>query len=100
MSEQLVESTNIAAQFDRLPPSSVEAEMCVLAAMMLDKEQIGAIHGIIHEKDAFFQVDHQIIYERLLDLYQAGKSIDPIILRAELDKRKLLEEVGGTAYLA
>ena len=97
---QLLESNAVASQFDRLPPHSIEAEMCVLASMMLDKEQIGGIQQLIHEKEAFFQVDHQIIYERLLDLYQAGKSIDPIILRAELEKRKLLEEVGGTAYLA
>ena len=98
--EQLIESTNIASQFDRLPPHSIEAEMCVLASMMLDKEQIGPIGGLLSGKDAFFQVDHQIIYERLLDLYNTGKSIDPVILREELAKRNLLEDVGGTSYLA
>ena len=74
--------------------------MCVLGSMMLDKEQIGAVAQIIHEKDAFFQTDHQLIYECLLSLYNSGKSIDPIILRAELDRNKVLEEIGGTAYLA
>ena len=96
---QLIESTNIAAQFDKLPPSSMEAEMCVLGSMMLDKEVIGPVAQLIAEKDAFFQVDHQIIYERLVDLYQQGRSIDPVILREELSKRSLLEEIGGTAYL-
>ena len=43
MSSQLLESNPVASQFDRLPPSAIEAEMCVLAAMMLDKEQIGQI---------------------------------------------------------
>lgn len=97
---QLLESTDIASQFERLPPSAIEAEMCVLASMMLDKEQIGSIAQVLREKGAFFQTDHQIIYERLIDLYNTGKNIDPIILREELSKRHLLEEVGGTAYLA
>ena len=39
---QLVDSS-LSSQFDRLPPSSVEAEMCLLASMMLDKEMIGQI---------------------------------------------------------
>ena len=96
---QLLESS-IASQFERLPPHSLEAEMCVLASMMLDKEQIGSIAALIGEKDAFFQADHQIIFERLVEMYQTGKSIDPVILREELSRRKLLEEIGGTAYLA
>ena len=96
---QLIEST-VASQFERLPPHSLEAEMCVLASMMLDKEQIGSIATLIGEKDAFFQADHQIIFERLVEMYQAGKSIDPVIIREELSRRKLLEEIGGTAYLA
>jgi replicative DNA helicase len=97
---QLIESSNIAAQFDRLPPHSIEAEMCVLASMMLDKEQIGPIAQLLHDKEAFFQTDHQIVFERLVELYQQGKSIDPVILREELAKRNMLEEIGGTAYLA
>ena len=96
---QLIEST-VASQFERLPPHSLEAEMCVLASMMLDKEQIGSIATLIGEKDAIFQADHQIIFERLVEMYQAGKSIDPVIIREELSRRKLLEEIGGTAYLA
>ena len=41
---QLMDSS-IARQFDRLPPHSVEAEMCMLASMMLDvtKDMTGQI---------------------------------------------------------
>ncbi len=100
MSSHLLDSNPIASQFDRLPPHSIDAEMCVLGSMMLDKEQIGVVAQILQDKDAFFQTDHQLIYEALLSLYNSGKNIDPIILRAELEKRKVLEEVGGTVYLA
>jgi len=35
---QLADS--LSGQFDRLPPSAVDAEMCLLASMMLDKDMI------------------------------------------------------------
>ena len=95
---QLADST-IARQFDRLPPHSIEAEMCLLASMMLDKEMIGQVVQIV-DREAFYQADHQIIFDILVKLYEQNRPIDAVILREELIKRQLLEEVGGTAYLA
>ncbi|HEX8521612.1 MAG TPA: replicative DNA helicase [Tepidisphaeraceae bacterium] len=94
---QLVDS--IKSQFDRLPPHSIEAEMCLLAAMMLDKDMIGEVVQIV-ERDAFFQADHQIIFDILLKLYEQNRPIDAVLVREELLKRQLLEEVGGVQYLA
>src|SRR3954452_4831963 len=94
---QLVDSS-LSNQFDRLPPSSVEAEMCLLASMMLDKEMIGNVVTLV-DREAFYQADHQIIFDVLLKLYEQNKPIDAIILRDELGKRQLLDEVGGAAYL-
>src|SRR4051812_40071451 len=93
----LVES--ISAQFDKLPPHSMESEMCLLAAMMLDKEMIGQVVQIV-DREAFFQADNQIIYDVLVKLYEQNRPIDAVILREELIKRQLLDEVGGSAYLA
>src|SRR3982750_742232 len=94
----LIESA-VSTQFDRLPPHSLEAEMCLLASMMLDKEMVGNVVQII-DRDAFFQADHQIIYDVLVKLYEQNRPIDAVILREELVKRQMLEEVGGTQYLA
>jgi replicative DNA helicase len=88
----------IAGQFDRLPPSSVDAEMCLLASMMLEKEIIGQAVQIV-TGESFFQADHQIIFEVLLKLYEQNRPIDAIIVCDELNKRKLLEEVGGRDYI-
>ncbi len=93
---QLVDG--ISGQFDRLPPQDVQAEMCLLASMMLDKEMIGNIIPLV-DRDAFFQPDHQVIFDILLKLYEQNRPIDAVILRDELGKRLLLEEVGGVAYL-
>jgi len=95
---QLMDSS-VARQFDRLPPHSIEAEMCLVASMMLDKEMVGQVVQII-DRDAFYQADHQIIYDVLVKLYEQNRPIDAVILREELSKRQLLEEVGGVAYLA
>src|SRR5215207_1018610 len=90
---------SLAGQFDRLPPHSIEAEMCLLASMMLDKEMIGQVVQIV-DRDAFYQADHQIIYDILVKLYEQNRPVDVLILREELIKRGLFEEVGGREYLA
>src|SRR5437762_7391232 len=72
--------------------------MCLLASMMLDKEMIGQIVQIV-DRESFFQADHQIIFDVLLKLYEHNRPIDAVIVREELVKRQLLEEVGGTQYL-
>jgi replicative DNA helicase len=94
---QLVDS--ISSAFDKLPPHAIEAEMCLLASMMLDKEIVGQVVQIV-DREAFFQADHQIIFDVLLRLYEQNRPIDAIILREELIKRQLLDEVGGIQYLA
>lgn len=94
-----VSSFSSAQTFDRLPPQSLDAEMCLLASMMLDKEMIGQVISLV-DRDSFYQADHQIIYDVLLKLYEQNRPVDAIILREELSKRGLLDEVGGTAYLA
>ena len=92
-------SDSIAPQFDRIPPNSIEAEMCLLASMMLDKEAIGqAVQKV--DRDAFYLTDHQVIYDILVKLFQENRPVDAVILREELARRQLLEEIGGVAYLA
>src|SRR5918993_469720 len=95
---QLLDGT-AASQFDRLPPHSIEAEMCLIASMMLDKEMVGQVVQIV-DRDSFYQADHQIIFDVLVKLYEQNRPIDAVILREELIKRQLLEEVGGIQYLA
>src|SRR5438874_7139977 len=94
---QLIES--ISSQFDKLPPHSTDGERCLLASMMLDKDMIGQVVQIV-DREAFFQADHQIIFDVLVKLYEQNRPIDAVILREELIKRQLLDEIGGMSYLA
>ncbi|MGA2499549.1 MAG: DnaB-like helicase N-terminal domain-containing protein, partial [Tepidisphaeraceae bacterium] len=96
MSQQLMDGT--ASQFERLPPHSLDGERCLLASMMLDKEIIGQVVQIL-DKDAFFQADHQIIYDVVIKLYEQNRPIDAVIIREELSRRQQLDEIGGLPYL-
>jgi replicative DNA helicase len=95
---QLMDSA-VARQFDRLPPHSIEAEMSLLASMMLDKELVGQTVSIV-DRESFYQADHQIIFDVLIKLYEQNRPIDAVIVFEELVKRQLLEEVGGKGYIA
>jgi replicative DNA helicase len=94
---QLIDSS-IARQFDRLPPHSIEAEMCLLGSMMLEKDIVGQAVALV-DREAFYQADHQIIFDVLVKLYEMNRPIDAVILFEELLKRQLLEEVGGKGYI-
>lgn len=96
---QLMDS--VARQFERLPPHSVEAEMCLLGSMMLDvsKDAVGQVLQIVSE-ESFFQADHAILFKVLKKLYEANRPIDAMIVREELIKAQMLEEIGGIEYLA
>jgi replicative DNA helicase len=95
--DQLMDNA-LAGQFDRLPPHSLQAEMCLLGSMMLEKDVIGQAVQIV-DRDAFFQADHQVVYDVLVKLYELNRPIDAVILCDELNKRQLLEEIGGQAYI-
>ncbi|MCC6423487.1 MAG: replicative DNA helicase [Phycisphaerales bacterium] len=97
---QLIEPS-FATQFEKLPPHSIDAEMCLLASMMLDssKDIIGQVVQII-DREAFYLTDNQILYDILVRLYEQNRPIDAVIVREDLIKRQLLEEVGGSEYLA
>jgi replicative DNA helicase len=86
---------------DRVPPQSLEAEQSLLGSLMLDREMVGNIIAIIGRSESrwFYRPDHRLIFEVLVDLYDANQPIDLIILRNEMEKRNLLDQVGGVEYL-
>lgn len=88
--------------FDRLPPQSREAEMCLLASMMLadaDAALFAECRSAI-PPGAFVLSDHQILFRTLSEMADRGVKIDALTLREELIRRHLLDEIGGIKYLA
>ncbi|HEX8323953.1 MAG TPA: DnaB-like helicase N-terminal domain-containing protein, partial [Tepidisphaeraceae bacterium] len=89
-----------STQFDKLPPQSITAEQCLLASLMLDVDLYEEARERIHSHEAFYLVDHAIIFKILADARERGRPMDAVILREELARRGQLDEIGGTAYLA
>ncbi len=82
----------------RVPPHSIEAEMCVLGSMMLDPAVID-IAVQINKPEHFFRPAHVPIFQALVDMRNDGKPIDLVLLRDELTSRGRLDKVGGVEYL-
>jgi replicative DNA helicase len=95
-----VNSTNdiASAAFDRIPPHSIDAEVCLLGAMMLDAEFSRAAASQIAPR-AFYLSDHQTIFAALADLTNRRRPVDGVTLKAELTRLGLLDQVGGAAYI-
>ncbi len=52
---QLIDSS-VARQFDRLPPHSIEAEMCLLGSMMLEKDIVGQAVRLVDREERFIRL--------------------------------------------
>ena len=79
-------------------PSSLDAERSVLAALLLNDENVAIVSEIITAQD-FYQNPHKLIYQAIIDLCMARKRIDLVTLQDELIKRGQLEAAGGIVYL-
>jgi replicative DNA helicase len=91
-----------AAQTDRLPPHSPEAEQGVLGCVLLSPNDcLGeCIEKFKDGPEVFYDLRHQTIFAVLLELFEKRQAIDVITLQQLLKDKQLLEQVGGIAYLA
>ena len=91
---------NLMSLLNRAVPESLEAEAACLGSMLLEPGCIGEVVEKINA-DAFYRPENKMIFEAIICLYEknVGGSLDMVLLRDELKKRKQLEEVGGVDYL-
>ncbi|MEI7482130.1 MAG: replicative DNA helicase [Elusimicrobiota bacterium] len=85
--------------YAKVSPHSIEAEMAVLGAMLIEKEVIGTVTEIIQPKH-FYSDIHRRIYEAITDLYNRNQPVDIVTLSEVLKKNNKLEELGGQKYLS
>lgn len=83
----------------RVPPQSIESEMAVLGAMMLDEE--ASTRGIeLLTEDDFYRESHQLIFHAMTLLYNESKPIDQLTVTEKLFQLKALEKCGGAYYVS
>ncbi len=84
---------------ERTPPHDSAAEMALLGSMLLDPSSIGDLCAIIESGNAFFSRQNQILFEGILDLFQASTAVDGVTLTHKLKQKGLYEAAGGFDYL-
>ncbi len=82
----------------RIPPQSLDAEMSLLGAVLIDDEVLANVSDRLKPQD-FYDNRHEKIYDAMFRLYERHRPVDLLTLSDELSKRDELEGVGGSAYL-
>ncbi len=83
----------------RVMPQAVTLEEAVIGAVMIDRDAMSIVIGILHP-DSFYLPAHKIIFETMYELFERSIPIDLLTVKEALKKRGELEKVGGAAYLA
>ncbi len=87
-----------AAASDEHLPRSPEAEQAVLGSLLLDRDAIIEVNGILRPED-FANDAHSVIYRVIVDLYEQRRPVDLITVVDEVERRDLLQRSGGRGYL-
>ncbi len=83
----------------RTPPQSIPSEQAVLGSILLRKDAIFEVEDVL-SPDSFYVPKHKIIYQAMLDLSSKNEPIDTLSLSARLSEQKVLDNIGGNAYIA
>lgn len=83
----------------RLPPSNVQAEQALLGALLANNKAYERVSEFL-APEHFADPVHARIYQAIQRRVEAGQLADAVTLKAEFEHAGILEEVGGTAYLA
>jgi len=91
-------NSNSAQVIGKKLPSNIEAEKAVLGALLLNDENLAKVVEIILPADFYLPI-HVTIYTAMTDISQRMERLDIVTLQNELEKKGILEEIGGIVYL-
>ena len=83
----------------KIPPQTLDAEMSLIGAILIDEEVLIDIVEIVKAAD-FYDKRHAAIFASIIRLYEHHQPVDLLTLTNELKKREELDAVGGSSYLA
>ncbi len=89
----------LSGMSQRLPPTNLQAEQALLGALLANNKAYERVSEFLIP-DHFADPIHGRIYGAISRRVEAGQLADAVTLKAEFEHSAVLEEVGGTAYLA
>ncbi len=84
---------------DRTLPHNLEAEKCVLGAILINNHAFNQAAEVIDATD-FFREAHRRIFEKMVALTDRSEPVDLVTLNDELARSNELDGVGGPAYIS
>ena len=94
----MAETVSLAAA-ERSLPHNLEAERCVLGAILIHNDAFNQAAELI-DADDFFRDAHRRVFDKMVGLNERGEVIDMVTLKDELGRSGDLDGVGGPAYIA
>jgi len=82
----------------RVLPHSIEAEQSVIGSMLYSQDAIGTAAEMLRSED-FYQHQYGILFEAIMELYQAGKPADIVTLQDKLKSKDVAPEVYSIEFL-
>ena len=86
------------ALIKRILPHSIEAEQSVLGCMMMNRDAIMSASEVLIGDD-FYQHQHKVIFESMVELFNEGKPVDPVVLQNRLQEKDVPPEISSTEFL-
>lgn len=83
---------------DKSIPSNLEAERAVLGSLLIDPDAIIKVASFLRPED-FFRERHAWLYDAMLTLHDRREPLDFVTVVDELERREVLTEIGGPAYV-
>jgi replicative DNA helicase len=94
----MVDTTTTSSIGGKVPPHSLEAEMAVLGAVLMDNSALSVVTEYMHD-EMFYKRANREIFKAILHVSEKGEAIDVITLSEELKRTDTFHSVGGPAYL-
>ena len=82
----------------KILPHSMEAEQAVIGSMIMDKDAILVASEIISSSD-FYEQQHGILFDAMLDLYNEGKPVDLVTLQNKLKEKDVPPQISSLEYI-
>ena len=83
---------------ERLPPQDLEAEESVIGSLLIDGPSLLKIAPFL-KADEFSVEKTKQCFQACLELFERNEAINQVTVASELNRRGLLDSIGGAAYL-
>ena len=82
----------------KILPHSLEAEQAVIGSMIMDKDAILVASEVINSSD-FYEQQHGILFDAMLDLFNEGKPVDLVTLQNRLKEKDVPPQISSLEFI-